>query len=257
MTAHAVTPRTESRVAPAAVLAGVLAAAGAGWLVLAHRMAGMDMGPGGDPGALGWFAATWAVMTVAMMLPASPRAVLRLPQAAVLPFLTAYVAVWTVAGLAGWAFVEAMRALHIGVLGWSEAGRYLAGAAVVAAGLYQLTGAKRRWLARCAVPHLALRRGGGAGGLGAAVAGVQHAGCCMACCATLMASLYALGIMSIAWMVVVTVLIAAERLLPRPAFTVPAVGAVLIVLGVAVAAVPAAVPALTIPAPMPMAMSAP
>jgi hypothetical protein len=55
MTTHAVTPHTQSRVAPAAVLAGVLAAAGVGWLVLAHRMAGMDMGPGGNPGTLGWF----------------------------------------------------------------------------------------------------------------------------------------------------------------------------------------------------------
>ena len=47
---------------PAAVVAGVLAATAAGWVVLIGRMAGMDMGPGGDPGALGslpWFAVTW------------------------------------------------------------------------------------------------------------------------------------------------------------------------------------------------------
>jgi hypothetical protein len=35
--------------------AGVLAAAGAAWLVTADRMAGMDAGPGTDLGTLGWF----------------------------------------------------------------------------------------------------------------------------------------------------------------------------------------------------------
>ena len=58
MTAHAIRRHTESRLVPAAVAAGVLAAAAAGWVVLARRMAGMDMSPGGDPGALGWFAVT-------------------------------------------------------------------------------------------------------------------------------------------------------------------------------------------------------
>ena len=48
MTAHAVSPHTESRLVPAAVAAGVLAVAAAGWIVLARRMAGMDMSPGGE-----------------------------------------------------------------------------------------------------------------------------------------------------------------------------------------------------------------
>jgi predicted metal-binding membrane protein len=35
-----------------------------------RRMAGMDAGPGSDLGGPGWFAATWALMMAAMMLPA-------------------------------------------------------------------------------------------------------------------------------------------------------------------------------------------
>ena len=51
-----------------------------------------------------------------------------------------------------------------------------------------------------------------------------------------MVALYALGIMSITWMVVLTVLIAGERLAGRPSVAVPAVAAVLVVLGVGIAA---------------------
>ena len=43
--ALAITPRAESRLVPAASVAGVLAAAAAGWLVLVGRMAGMDSRP--------------------------------------------------------------------------------------------------------------------------------------------------------------------------------------------------------------------
>jgi len=40
-------------------------------------MAGMDAGPGSDLGGPGWFAATWALMMAAMMLPAVVSARLR------------------------------------------------------------------------------------------------------------------------------------------------------------------------------------
>jgi hypothetical protein len=72
--------------------------------------------------------------------------------------------------------------------------------------------------------------------------------------------------MSITWMVTFTVLIISERLLPLPAHVVRALAGALVVLGVALAALPAAVPALTIPpgahpmtmpgAPHPMTMPA-
>jgi hypothetical protein len=62
-----------------------------------------------------------------------------------------------------------------------------------------------------------------------------------------MVALYALGIMSITWMVLLTVLIVGERLVAQRGLAVPAVAAVLVVLGVGIAAAPASVPALTIP----------
>jgi predicted metal-binding membrane protein len=65
-----------------------------------------------------------------------------------------------------------------------------------------------------------------------------------------MVVLFALGAMSITWMILVTVLIAAEKLLPRPALGTAGVAAVLAALAVGVAAAPGAVPGLTIPGSM-------
>jgi predicted metal-binding membrane protein len=63
-----------------------------------------------------------------------------------------------------------------------------------------------------------------------------------------MAALFALGAMSIAWMVLIAVLIAVEKLLPWRAAATHAVTVVLLALALAVAASPEDVPALTIPA---------
>jgi predicted metal-binding membrane protein len=141
--------------------------------------------------------------------------------------------VWLLAGLAGYACVQAVRALDLSVLGWSSAGRYVAAAVVLAAGLYQFTPVKRRWLARCTAPDRRVPRPGFTGALHA---GAGHGVCCVACCWTLMVALYAVGIMSISWMVVFTVLIAGERLVARPSIAVAVVAAVLVTLGVGIAA---------------------
>lgn len=261
MTAHAVSPPAGSRVALALVAAGALGLAAAGWLVLVDRMGAMAMmrpAPGGDPGGLGWFTITWVVMTAAMMLPGSAPAVVRAVRAqrggepvgaaavTAAGFVAAYGAVWLLAGLAGYACVQGVRALHADVLDWASAGRYLAAAALIAAGLYQFTALKRNWLARCIAPEDHVGRSGALGGLRA---GAGHGVCCVACCWTLMVALYALGMMSLTWMVVITVLIAAERLAPHTPVAVAAVAVVLLALGVGVAAAPASVPGLTVPPP--------
>ena len=44
--------------------------------------------------------------------------------------------------------------------------------------------------------------------------GAKHGAWCVGCCWALMAALFALGVMSIAWMAFVAALIAAEKTLP-------------------------------------------
>ena len=63
-----------------------------------------------------------------------------------------------------------------------------------------------------------------------------------------MAALFALGVMSIAWMVLISALIAIEKLSPWTFVPSGSTAALLIVLGLAVAFAPEQVPGLTIPA---------
>ena len=62
-----------------------------------------------------------------------------------------------------------------------------------------------------------------------------------------MASLFALGVMSIAWMAVVAALIAVEKLLPWRRVATYGTAGILLALGVLLLAAPDAVPALSIP----------
>jgi len=64
-----------------------------------------------------------------------------------------------------------------------------------------------------------------------------------------MAALFALGVMNIAWMVLIAALIAIERLLPWRAVATGTTTAVLAALAVALVLVPEQVPLLTVPMP--------
>ena len=77
--------------------------------------------------------------------------------------------------------------------------------------------------------------------------GVEQGGYCVGCSGALMAALFALGVMSIAWMLVIAALVTIEKLLPWRVIATGATAAVLAVLGAAVMTVPAHVPWLTIP----------
>jgi hypothetical protein len=70
-----------------------------------------------------------------------------------------------------------------------------------------------------------------------------------------MASLFALGVMSLTWMVAIAGLIAAEKLLPRRDIANRLVAVTLLVLGLGVALSPRDVPGLTLPG-SPQAMTA-
>ena len=77
--------------------------------------------------------------------------------------------------------------------------------------------------------------------------GAGHGLWCVGCCWALMAALFALGVMSLAWMAFVTALIAVEKLHPWGRAVTYGTAAVLLVLGVMLVAAPDAVPWLTVP----------
>jgi predicted metal-binding membrane protein len=67
-----------------------------------------------------------------------------------------------------------------------------------------------------------------------------------------MASLFALGVMSLAWMAFVAALIAVEKLLPWRRVATYGTATVLFALGVLLLVAPDAIPALTVPGDSPM-----
>jgi predicted metal-binding membrane protein len=77
--------------------------------------------------------------------------------------------------------------------------------------------------------------------------GARHGAWCIGCCWALMASLFALGIMSLVWMAVVAGLIAFEKLIPFRRVATYGTAAVLLVLGILLLAAPDVIPALTVP----------
>jgi predicted metal-binding membrane protein len=93
-------------------------------------------------------------------------------------------------------------------------------------------------------------------GLGGAFEmGARHGAWCVGCCWALMASLFALGVMSLAWMAFVAALIALEKTLPWGRAVTWGTAAILLVLGVLLLVAPDAIPGLTVPSAMPDAMS--
>jgi predicted metal-binding membrane protein len=232
----------------------LLALAGVCWAVTAQRMRGMDMGPGTELGGLGWFAVVWVTMMAAMMLPSlSPMAVAcsrapgRGPAASVtrtVVFAAGYLLAWVAFGVLAYVLVEGVRSLDPGFLAWDRAGRYLVGGVILGAALYELTAAKRSCLRHCRDSHLLRRRPGAAGAL---TMGMEQGGFCVGCSGALMAALFALGVMSIAWMLLIAGLIAIEKLLPWAALTIGTTAAAVALLGAAILIAPGHVPWLTIP----------
>ena len=228
--------------------------AGLAWWWTAREMRGMDDGPWTSLGGLGWFVSVWVVMMAAMMFPSvAPTVALyarmtsKRSPAYGLVFAGGYLVTWTAAGLAAFGLAAAGGRLAPGVLSWDRGGRVIAGATLAVAALYELTPLKDVCLGKCRSPLGALL-GSWRGGLrGAFSMGVKNGAWCVGCCWALMASLFALGVMSLVWMAFVAALIAAEKLVPWEHLATWGTAAILLGLAIFIAAAPHALPGLTIP----------
>ena len=202
-------------------LSATLVPAAGCWALAVRGADGMGMGVQTSLGSLPFFAGMWVSMMAAMMLPGAAPAVTRSLRREARPwsaglFLCAYLAVWTLAGLA----VYALYRPH---------STSLAGALVLAAGLYELTPLKRRFRRRC---HESERSG--------VVFGID----CLGSSIGLMLVLLAVGAMSIGSMAAVAGVVVAQKLLPqRAALDVPLALAI-VALGLVILTAPSAVPGL-------------
>jgi predicted metal-binding membrane protein len=250
-------PVDRSRLGLIGALVGLAAV---GWLVTDDRMSGMDMGPGTDPGSFGFYVSAWVVMMAAMMFPSIAPMVLTYSRihrrrrelgkagpGATAVFVAGYLVSWTAFGVVAYLLFDAVRSLSIDELSWDRGGPYLAGAVIVAAAAYQLTPAKDVCLRKCRTPLDFVLGYWRSGYRGALRMGMEHGAWCVGCCWALMAALFALGVMSVGWMVFIAALIAVEKTLPWKGPANHGIAVLLLVLGLAVAVVPERVPGLTLP----------
>jgi predicted metal-binding membrane protein len=215
---------TARTAATSATLAATLALPVGLWLVSVRQMDGMDMGVATELGSFPSFVALWLTMMGAMMLPGATPAVLRRAHAGrrggtVPLFVGSYLAVWTLVGVA----VYVVYRPH---------GTAVAGGLAIAAGIYEIAPLKRHFREHC-------RQG--------SHSGLEFGLSCVGSSIGLMLLFVALGVMSVLWMGVIALLVAAQKLLPpRAAIDVPVTLAIL-GLGVLILVAPSSVPGLTPP----------
>ena len=198
---------------PTSVLLVVAAAAWVGVIAIARGMGAM---PGTMGLAFGAFAALWALMMTAMMLPTiAPFAALytrtltdhkprRIAELAL-----GYLLVWTLAAVPAYGLAWIAGEL---VGSRPTAAAVLAVVIFGACGIYQLTPIKDRCLARCRSPlGFIMKYGSYQGRLRDLRVGMSHGGFCLACCWALMAVLVAVGLMNLAAMVVLAAVVLAEK----------------------------------------------
>jgi predicted metal-binding membrane protein len=244
---------------PVRTAALILGAALVAWAVLVDRMGRMDAGPGTDLGGLASYLVIWVTMMAAMMLPSvAPMALLfarisrdrRREGRAFVPtwiFLAGYLFAWMAYGLGAYGALRVVTAAGTGWLAWDRAGPYVAGIAVAAAGLYQLSPLKELCLRHCRGPLHYVLHGWRPGRLGALQMGAEHGVHCVGCCWGLMVILFAVGVMSLFWMVVVAAAIFAEKVLPQGLRISRALALASVALGLWIAVAPSSVPGLTDP----------
>lgn len=196
------------------------------------------------------FVVAWAVMMAAMMFPAATPMLLLYHGVAtrrqargggLIPtwmFAAGYLLVWVGIGAVTWVLVEAGSDLagRLGSAARATWGPIALGAVLAAAGFYQLTPLKRVCLDHCRTPLGLVTHHWRDGHLGALRMGIVHGGYCLGCCWALFAVLVATGVMSLAWMLLLTLVVFAEKVLPVGRWGAHAVGVAFLLLGGLVAA---------------------
>lgn len=180
---------------------------------------GMGMGTPGPLGSFSFFIARWVPMMAAMMLPGAVPAVVNSARnsrrlLAGPEFIGSYLAVWTIVGLAIYTV-------------YRPSGTSAAGAVVIAAGIYELTPLKRYFRRRCREKICS---------------GLDFGLYCVGSSIELMLVPVALGLMSTAWMSVMTIPVVTQKLLPAKTPVDLAMAVAIVGLGILIVVSPSSVP---------------
>lgn len=229
----------------AAVLAATaVAAAVAAWALLAGLPPWHPHASPPSPAAFAWAVLMWQAMMVAMMTPTVAPWVVAFGRlagddagrgrlGASAAFAAGYVAVWFGYSVVAAALQFALSAA--GLIGHGGAPPLVAAAVLIAAGAFQFAPMKQACLTHCRNPIsylLAQWRGGPPSGFRL---GLVHGAYCVGCCWLLMLTGFAVGVMNLAWMAILTVAVAAEQVAPGGPWVGRGMGLALVAWGVVLA----------------------
>lgn len=246
------------------LLTVLLALAAAGWAIVIWQAIGTD-GHDGMAMEMGevdltmgmaapLFLAMWVAMMVAMMFPASAPMILAFDRSQsrrreeggqYVPtwmFLAPYLAVWLAFGVLGYLLAVGFDEVARESMWATDDVSRIAGALLVAAGVYQLTPLKRVCLSKCRSPLSFMLSYWQDGPGGAMKMGLRHGLFCLGCCWALFVILLPLGVMNVAAMVAVAALVFAEKVLPKGERIAQVAAGLLIAYGLLAIGVPATLP---------------
>src|SRR4051794_24620273 len=213
------------------------------------EMSGMPMAeqqPTWTPSYAALVLGMWAVMMAAMMLPsAAPMILLYIPIASRRKlkgepavgagvFGLGYIVLWTAFSLAAVALQFGLDQAQLLSPMMNLTSRSVAGAVLIAAGVYQWTPLKQACLRRCRSPLEFLATEWREGRVGALKMGLRHGAYCLGCCWMLMLLLFVGGIMNIAWIAAVAAFVLIEKVSPAGHWIGRISGVLLVLWGAAI-----------------------
>jgi predicted metal-binding membrane protein len=243
-------------------LAGLVGITVAAWVYVVLTARRMETGSAGMPGPsmaptmdamtgvqpwtateFGLRLAMWAVMMVAMMVPAAAPVTLMYaavarkaaaqhnPLAPTFVFVTGYIAMWTVFSLVATIAQHALdRAALLSPTMVSRSPLFGA-ALLIAAGVYQFTPLKNACLRNCRTPAHFLSRYWRTGYLGAFRMGLRLGAYCVGCCWILMGLLFVGGVMNLLWIAAIAIFVLLEKTIPFGDVTGRFAGTAMILVG--------------------------
>jgi predicted metal-binding membrane protein len=225
----------------------LVAIAALAWVAIVLQSMGMSSAPADNVVV---FLVAWGVMMTAMMLPsATPMIALyggmrqkatqtaqkRIPTAF---FALVYLLVWLAIGIPVYVSSVVVNAAAMNDMAVANLLPYALVLVLFAAGAFQFSSLKRACLRICQSPLGFLMGHWRDGYLGTFKMALEHAVYCIGCCWALMVVLVAAGAMTLPWVLLIAVIVFAEKILPHGEWTARIAGGALVLLGLLVAVQP-------------------
>ncbi len=198
------------------------------WQMNSMPMSEMWMAPSDrsawEIGDFGLVYLMWAAMMAGMMLPSAIPMILAFSRACrsrystplkfSFLFISSYLLIWLLFSVAMAVLQWQLHGLHVLSPMMETESEYLASMIFLGAGAYQLTPLKNSFLRRCRSPAGFLLNEWQDGAKGAFGMGLKHGSTCVGCCWAQMLIMFAVGVMNLFGMALITLVILVEKAAP-------------------------------------------